>query len=93
MLLSTASAAAAAANVVLESVSRVMLGNAVGALSSFQLKCAMLRSHWWAAYSGTAGNQEEEEPGRRVAQLAEPVYQAAPRDMDGLCAHIEPVLP
>ena len=48
--------AAAAANVLLESASRVLLGNAVGALPSFQFKCVMLRADWWAGYSGTAGS-------------------------------------
>ena len=38
--------AASAANVVPESVARVLVRNAVRALSSFQLKCAMLRAHW-----------------------------------------------
>ena len=53
-------AAAAAANVLLESASRVLLGNVVGALlASFQFKCAMLRAHWWAGYSGTAGSLED----------------------------------
>ena len=52
-----AQSAAAAANVLLESASRVLLGNAVGALPSFQFKCAMLRADWWAGYSGTAGSR------------------------------------
>ena len=44
----------------LESASRVLLGNAVGALPSFQFKCVMLRADWWAGYSGTAGSLVEE---------------------------------
>ena len=51
----------------LESASRVLLGNVVGALlASFQFKCAMLRAHWWAGYSGTAGSLEDSggRPGR-----------------------------
>ena len=55
---------AAAANVLLESASRVLLGNAVGALPSFQFKCEMLRANWWAGYSGTAGSLVEDPGGR-----------------------------
>ena len=48
----------------LESASRVLLGNAVGALPSFQFKCVMLRADWWAGYSGTAGSLVEVPGGR-----------------------------
>ena len=47
-----------AANVVLESASKVLLGN--GVLPPFQFNCAMLRAHWWwSGYSGTAGSLED----------------------------------
>ena len=52
----------------LESASRVLLGNAVGALPSFQFKCVMLRADWWAGYSGTAGSLVEEDPGGRLGR-------------------------
>ena len=52
----------------LESASRVLLGNAVGALPSFQFKCAMLRANWWAGYSGTAGSLVEDPGGRLVGR-------------------------
>ena len=65
---SAARHSAAAANVQLESASRVLLGNAVGALPSFQFKCVMLRADWWAGYSGTAGSLVVEVPGGRLGR-------------------------